>query len=77
MTERTPMPYRICVTRKSGLRETELEIHRGDMPETGDEIDVLLRSGRVRARVGTPVTPASHEGGRSITVVVEVHADET
>jgi hypothetical protein len=76
MTERMPMAYRICVTRKSGLRETELEIYRGELPKTGDEIDVLLRSGRIKARVGSPVMQASKEGGSNVNAVVQVHADE-
>ena len=67
------MPYRVCVTRKSGLRETELEIHHGPHPEAGAEIEVLLSNGRVRARVGSPHTDPSKEGGR---VVIEVHANE-
>jgi hypothetical protein len=70
------MAYRICVTRKSGLRETELEIYRGELPKAGDEIDVLLRSGRIKARVGSPATQASKEGGSNVNAVVQVHADE-
>ena len=67
------MRYRICVTRGTGLRETELEIHNGELPEAGTEIDVLLRSGRVKARVAAPPAEPSKA---SLHVVVEVGADE-
>jgi hypothetical protein len=67
------MSYRICVTRTTGERETELEIHRGTLPAAGDEIDVELRSGRVKARVGSKHTEPSKAGG---SVVIEVDADE-
>jgi len=67
------MRYRISVTHKSGLSETELEIYNGAPPQAGAEIDVLLRSGCVKARVGSRHTEPSKAGGN---VVVEVGADE-
>jgi len=67
------MPYRICVTLKNGARENELEIHHGFPPEPGDEIEVLVRSGRTKARVGAQYTEPSKMGGRA---VIEVRADE-
>jgi hypothetical protein len=67
------MSYRICVTRKNGDRETELEIHRGSLPMVGDEVVVDLRSGPVKARVGSLHLPLPKEGGR---VVAEVEANE-
>jgi hypothetical protein len=67
------MPYCICVTLKSGARQTELEIHPGFPPLLGDEIEVLLRSGRTKARVGVQHTEPSKMSGRA---VIEIHADE-
>jgi hypothetical protein len=67
------MQYRVCVTRKNGEKATELEIHRGSLPVAGDEIDVELRGGSVRARVGASHAEAGKMSGNA---VIEVHASE-
>ena len=69
------MAYQICVTLKSGNKESENEIHIGLPPQILDEIEVNLKSGRrVKARVVSSHTPPSKHDG---CVVVEmIGADE-
>ena len=67
------MPYLLCVTLKSGANERENELHIGPLPYLGDEIEVNLKSGRVKARVGSFSEPPSKGG---VSVVIEVYAVE-
>ena len=67
------MPYLLCVKLKSGANERETEIHIGPPPHLGDEIGVNLKSGCVKARVGSYSEPPSKGGG---SVVIEVYAAE-
>jgi hypothetical protein len=69
------MPYLLCVELNSGANERENEIHIGPPPHLGDEIEVNLKSGRVKARVGS-YSESPSKGGAGVSVVIKVYAVE-
>ena len=68
------MPYRICVTPKTGGDRLHVfGLRKGPTPKNGVELDVILGDRRIRARVTNIDLPISKMGGASVD---EVYANE-
>jgi hypothetical protein len=69
--------YRIFVRLKGGGQATGRELHKGDPPNQGTEVDVPLITGRtVKARIGSFRRHGSARTGVPGSVTNEVYADE-